>query len=136
MAHERITNEGVPVGPYCGRSSLPRTQWDELRSMGYAHSNLSHRNPREDPRLEYIAGWEHCAFISRAALLDWFDGYTEMLNRHGFRIHTYYVPMKSVRIGMFAGQVLYPRRNAISLSVEPLVDNHPGTPGATKEVAA
>lgn len=123
VAHERTTDRGFLAGPYASTSVFPDQVRADLARMAWAHGDgTTHRSPKEDPRLERTDFHENCGLISREALFAWFDGYADMLHRHGFRIHTYYVPMKRVRIGLFSGQVVFDRYAAISLSVEPMTD--------------
>lgn len=88
------TAEGT--GPY--RSSrLPACILQALRPMYNKHHDINRPTPELDFPRHYMGAYDICAFSSQAQLLDWFDGFEELLAGLGFIVWELEVPEMYVR---------------------------------------
>lgn len=88
------TAEGT--GPYRS-GKLPMRILEALRPMYTEHHDSKHPTPELDFPRYYITDYDICAFSSQAQLLEWFDGYEELLANLGFIVWELEVPEMYVR---------------------------------------
>lgn len=86
----RVANENGH-GPYIS-SNLTRAVKDALEPMYDVHWGAHHPTPDFDHPGHFIREDEICAFSSQTQLLDWFDGFEELLDSLGFRVYEFNVP--------------------------------------------
>lgn len=99
VAHKEATYNGFPSGPYACMETLPQEASDALEDMYGDHTDDSHKTPYGDGRLRGIRENERCGFNSREALDEWFAGWHETLDGHGFVVWVYEVDDDECRVG-------------------------------------
>lgn len=63
------------------------------------HGSGTHLSPEQDELLLGINADEHCGFATLEQLDEWFEGYHAVLDKLGFVIAHYVVPLNLVRYG-------------------------------------
>lgn len=107
VAHDSISEDGFPTGPYRQRRELSEDDRDALREMSWAHGDDRHPSPNWDPSLVQIRYDERCGFNSLSALYGWFEEqWREALRAAGYYIYVYVVPGDDARVGEY-GQTLF-----------------------------
>jgi hypothetical protein len=108
VAHDKISENGFPTGPYSQREELPEIDQDALSAMSWAHGDERHPTPFDDDALFSMHDYERCGFDSLAALYGWFSGqWHGMLRAAGYLIYVYDVPDDDARVGDLYGQTLF-----------------------------
>lgn len=121
VAHKEATYEGFPSGPYACVETLPQETVDALEGMYDAHTDDAHMTPHRDGNLRGIREFERCGFDSRAALDEWFSGWHETLDEHGFIVWVYDVDDEEVRKGA-NGQLVFNDAWAVETDTEDLLN--------------
>lgn len=89
----RVEERRGGAGPYNA------TNRQYLADMFAEHGSGTHLSPVQDELLLGINADEHCGFATLEQLDEWFEGYHAVLDRLGFVIAHYVVPLNLVRYG-------------------------------------
>lgn len=81
-------------GPYTSEEGNPA-----FEHMFAVHGDDDHLEPWDDPMLGEIYPDEVCGFPTLCALEEWFSGYEDVLEEHGYGIAAYTVTLQDVRYG-------------------------------------
>jgi hypothetical protein len=89
----RVEERRGGAGPYNNRNTAT------LGEMFAEHGSGTHLSPHQDELLQGIESDEHCGFATLEQLDEWFHGFHAVLDRLGFVIAHYVVPLNLVRYG-------------------------------------
>lgn len=89
----RVEERRGGAGPYNKRNE------QTLGEMFAKHSSGTHLSPQQDELLQGIDADEHCGFATLEQLDEWFEGFHDLLDKLGFVIGHYVVPVNLVRYG-------------------------------------
>jgi hypothetical protein len=109
----RVEERRGGAGPY------NRSNENTLGDMFAEHGSGTHLSPQQDELLCGINPDEHCGFATLEQLHEWFDGFHAVLDKLGFVIAHYVVPLNLVRYGKT--QALFVRGDSFPEEVMPIL---------------
>jgi hypothetical protein len=109
----RVEERRGGAGPYNNSNTAA------LGEMFAEHGSGSHLSPQKDELLNGIHADEHCGFATIEQLDEWFDGWHAVLDKLGFVIAHYVMPVNLVRYGKT--QAVFTRGDRFPLEVMPLL---------------